>query len=418
MVRLPSWGCISMSLISKLSMFAAAGASTVTAAEMGTQANLSGGNDGDVSSICRIGDTDTFCFVYQAQDTKRLYAKVITFTPSNNSFSIGGEQDIASAGHSSEPVNPTATWDSTSNRVVCSFQKDSYYPGIFTFSLSGNSVQSISSVRISNDSSEVHSRGNNFLYDSDSGKYVGVLHKVNSGTRAYAFTVSSNGSITINNSPSQITGGAAGFNKSDLTALVYDGTTYHYFNGVRTSSGGRHCCFTFNGSSFANEDGLNSLNLPSSNRFAGAMYLPTANKVVSIWNDEYTAQNTWNRKIRFYTPTTSGARLSLTSTTTLDSSLVGWSTNAQIESACFEPVSEGIMLFEQEVYSGTLQVNQVVVSSSGGFQEIVDLGTNTNGGQINSGSNIAPTHDDDFSILAWGHASGTNYYARTIRGQS
>ena len=396
----------------------ASGTSKVTAAVLGTQATLSGGKSARSSSICRIGDTDTFCFVYFDTGFKRLYAKVITFNPSNGSFSIGGEQDISSSGHSSEPINPTATWDATSSRVVCSAQKDTYYPGIYTFSLNGTSVQSVTSIRISSDSAEVLSRGNNFLYDSSSGKYVGVLHKVNSGTRAYTFTVSSNGSITINNSPSQITGGAAGFNRSDTTALVYDGTTYHYFNGVRTSSGGRHVCFTFNGSSFANEDGLNNLNLPSSNRFAGAMYLPTLNKVVSIWNDEYTSQNIWNRKIRFYTPTTSGARLSLTSTTTLDSVLVGWANGAQIDSACFEPVSEGIMLFEQETNSGTLQVNQVVVSSSGGFQEIVDLGTNTNAGTIGTGSNIAPTHDDDFSILAWGHQSGTNYYARTIRGQS
>jgi len=406
-----------MSVISKLTALAAAGVSTGTPAEMGAQATLSGGRGARCSSICRIGDTDTFCFVYFDTGFKRVYAKVITFNPSNGSFSIGGEQDISASGHSAERINPTATWDATSNRVVCCFQKDAYYPGVCTFSLSGNSVQNVTSVRINSDSSQVLSKGINFLYDSSSGKYVGVLHKVNTGTRGFAFTVSSNGSITINTSSHNISGGAAGYNRSDLTSLVYDGATYHYFNGVRTSNGGRHLCFTFNGSSFGNEDG-DSLNLNSDNSFAGAMYLPTVNKVVTIWNESYNYYTGWVQKIRFYTPTTSGTRLSLTSTTTLGSFLVGFNSAAQIDSACFEPVSEGIILFEQQTNSGTVSVNQVVVTPSGGFQEIVDLGTNTNGGTINSGSNIAPTHDDDFSILAWGHANGTNYYARTIRGQS
>ena len=395
----------------------ASGTSKVTAAVLGTQTTLSGGKSARRSSICRIGDTDTFCFVYFDTSFKRLYAKVITFNPSNGSFSIGGEQDISSSGYSAEQINPTATWDATSSRVVCCAQKDSYYPAIYTFSLNGNSVESVTSVRINSDSSCVLSKGNNFIYDSDSGKYIGILHKVNTGTRGFVFTVSSNGGITINTSSEGISGGAAGYDRSDLTSLIYDGTSYHYFNAVRTNNAGKHLCFTFNGSSFANADGLTSLNLTNVSRFGGAVYLPTVNKVVSVYNESYNSYTGWVRKIRFYTPTTSGSRLSSTGTTTLGSNLINWRIAAQIDSIDLEPISEGIILFEQETTSSTCRVNQVIYNSDGGFQEVVDLGSNTNSGTIGV-SNIAPTHDDDFSILAWGHQSGTNYYARTIRGQS
>ena len=391
-----------------------------TPAELGAVTTLGSGENMTQCSLCRIGDTDKFAFLYFASDLKKIYGRIITFNPSNNSFTSSSEQDLVTSQYSAEPINPSATYHPNSGNIIFVGQGNTYYPYIYSVELQNNNTSfgSVSSVAIdSSDSNMFHSGGRNIIHHSGN-NFVGVCHKSNSGNRVYTFTVSNSGSPSMQINHQQLDGGHTGYNRADSPSLIYDGATYHYFYNLRSqyTANLRHACFTYNGSSIGNEDGY-SVNTGSTNTAnEGAFYLPNLNKIVWVTTDNYT-NYAYVRKVRFFDPDTSGDRLATVVTRNLSNEInssAGFADTNGIACA-LEPVSENIIFMEG---ANNGQIAAMKLDSSGAFEEMIDLGTYT-GTSINDGQMlIARPHDDDFSIFVTGHATGTAHYARTIRGKS
>ena len=395
-----------------------------TPAELGTATTLGSGENMTQCSLCRIGDTDKFAFLYFANDLKRIYGRIITFDPSDNSFTSSSEQALITSGHSAEPINPSATYHPNSGRIVFVGQGNSYYPYIYSMELQNNNSEFNTGSRkqgiiSSNDSNMFHSGGRNIIHHGGN-NFVGVCHKSNTGQRVYTFTVGNTGSIDMQINHQQLDGGHSGYNRADSPSLIYDGTTYHYFYNLRYQYAAnlRHVCFTYDGSSIGNEDGYTVSTGDNETRNEGAFYLPNLNKIVWVTTDSYdNIHYKYIRKVRFFDPDTSGDRLANVVTRNLSNDInssAGFADTNGIACA-LEPVSENIIFMEG---ANNGQIAAMKLDSSGAFEEMIDLGTYT-GTSVRDGQQlIARPHDDDFSIFVVGHNTGTAHYARTIRGKS
>ena len=265
MVRLPSWGCTSMSVISKLAALAAAGGGGLPDATIGAllAENSDPTSAGRATQIIATDDASKFLMFYYNNQSDYFRAAVVTVSSGN--VSIGSFSNVVYNRNWSDSENPGWIWDSNAGGaigVVVDDSSDQIKACRVTYSGTSISSNVSSSMESANNYRPPYGKGAACFYSPLDNCYLAVY---GNGYNVYVkpFTVSgSNFSLGSRQGTGISTYGRfimTGYYKQDtrdlfIACMGYNGGSGYYWNTISGSryNGGTNGSFnnTFNGNNY------------------------------------------------------------------------------------------------------------------------------------------------------------------------